>query len=141
MSTLAHIRHLIYAGRWSTARALASHDRVALAYVREHATRTAAPHPALAVFGNLWTANDVSRSNGSGTHDERWTYEIWYPRCIRQNLGFSDLLPDGGGYGYGAGYGNPNIGERGAANDGCGDGHNDIYSFGDGDGFGNGIPF
>lgn len=39
MVDLAHIRHLVHDAKWSTARAAASGDGVALEYVRAHARR------------------------------------------------------------------------------------------------------
>lgn len=104
MADLARIRHLIYERRWSTARAAASNDAVALAYVAESAQRTAlhivSPH------------EDHNHGCGDG----------FSPSDSGHGARNGDGYGDGHGEGDGDGYGDANDLDYG---DQYGDGHTD----------------
>lgn len=125
MNDLSYIRHLVFSGKWSTARAEAAGDIAALAYVREHTARAAA-EASEGFMDHVWV-----RFHGCGG-----------------GYGSQDFCGDGVGFGEGA---NPHYGElhgRGGGGgdgrywaDGGGDGHGDgdVCGYGDeGDGFGDG---
>lgn len=128
MIDLALIRHLIHAERWSTARAMASGDRVALAYVRDHATR--AP---LAALQNA----DLSDDDGAETFSDGEGYGDDFGDGLGDGFLCDDTHGDGSSVdAYSSGVNGDGYGEgQGVAfTDAYGDGH----SHGDGCGDGNG---
>lgn len=75
MTDLAHIRHLIHDAKWSTARAEASGDVVALEYVRAHAARAEVVEVEVVPHGDL-------RDGGAGPGERTgWRVRIEPPEC------------------------------------------------------------
>lgn len=112
MAELARIRHLIYEGRWSTARAEASGDAVGLAYIRAHAAR-------VGVLPEAKERYDPECNDGSG-----------YGDC--------DCFGDGVGCGEDFSRGRDVSGCGNGRYDNSGDGYGDDHdlSYGRGDGYG-----
>lgn len=104
MGDLGHIRHLIHSGQWSTARALATGDVVALDYVQRHARRA--------------EAAQAPRFE-DGSHDDG------------ESRGFRHIAGDGWGRGHVYGYGD---GSEHGLGEGCGYGDDFGYGDGDGRG-------
>lgn len=106
MTDLAHIRHLIHSKRWSTARAAASGDVVALEYVRAHAKQIKAGQfttdfgDFVPLIGGTKDGNGHDPSygyNGEGYgHGSEFTDDEMF------NYGYGNYDGEGEGYGYGS---------------------------------------
>lgn len=128
MHDLSHVRHLVHEARWSTARALASGDAVALAYVRNHAAKASV----VVSSDRMACGEGVSTSYGDGRGGGfSWGYP---PEDV---YAFSEGAGVGNGAAY---YGDRNSGDGLGRGDGnwrdTGDGFN--YGFYDGNGAGYG---
>lgn len=119
------LRHWVHAGQWSIARAAASGDPIALAYVRDHSIRALAATPALAFAherGDVHWDDDGFRYSGGdldGTGDgyvphayESDAYDLLVVDLTDDEdgdncgdgVGYSFTVGDGCGNGYGYGY-------------------------------------
>lgn len=142
MADLALIRHLVHSGHWSTARAEASGDALALDYVRTHAARplarlSAQPGRALIVWAHNANPSCCDEAGDGYGYDDLFGF-----------LAYGDKHGGGGGAGYrydsddGDGDGEPEYREgydpRGCHMEHDGDGIGEGYAHGGGCGYGYG---